>query len=196
MTASEVTVGTMIKVFWEDDDRFYPGVVTEFNEKGKAHLTDEAADKDGENIEVGGNDKKNKRGGAVKNFLAYSLCERWKSELGQSRLTDLAVEMQKKALLDTTLDNYGPKAERFINFCVNNQRPWLPATETPSPTPNLNGLFFTPVPTPIPSTEPWNGYPPSPTHSPPPLSPVSSPEYSPNSTPHPDTSELSEDEEY
>ncbi|KAK3243668.1 hypothetical protein CYMTET_46690 [Cymbomonas tetramitiformis] len=86
-------------------------------------------DKDGENIEVGGNDKKNKRGGAVKNFLAYSLCERWKSELGQSRLTDLAVEMQKKALLDTTLDNYGPKAERFINFCVNNQRPWLPATE-------------------------------------------------------------------
>ncbi|KAK3242252.1 hypothetical protein CYMTET_48045 [Cymbomonas tetramitiformis] len=98
-------------------------------DSGVSELTDEAADKDGENIEVGGNDKKNKRGGAVKNFLAYSLCERWKSELGQSRLTDLAVEMQKKALLDTTLDNYGPKAERFINFCVNNQRPWLPATE-------------------------------------------------------------------
>ncbi|KAK3250736.1 hypothetical protein CYMTET_39896 [Cymbomonas tetramitiformis] len=147
-----------IEVFWKDDDCFYPGVVTEFNEEGKAHvlyddgdketldlseenfkiiidssgvseLTDEAADKDGENIEDGGNDEKNKHGGAVKNFLAYPLCERWKRELGQSRLTGLAVEMQKKALLETTLDNYGPKAKRFIHFCEQNQWPWLPATE-------------------------------------------------------------------
>ncbi|KAK3241342.1 hypothetical protein CYMTET_48883 [Cymbomonas tetramitiformis] len=37
--------------------------------------------------------------------------------------------MQKKALLDTTMGNYGPKARRFIYFCEQHQRPWLPATE-------------------------------------------------------------------
>ncbi|KAK3265932.1 hypothetical protein CYMTET_25408 [Cymbomonas tetramitiformis] len=47
----------------------------------------------------------------------------------ESRLTELAVKMQKKALLDTTMGNYGPKAQRFIYFCEQHQRPWLPATE-------------------------------------------------------------------
>ncbi|KAK3260837.1 hypothetical protein CYMTET_30227 [Cymbomonas tetramitiformis] len=93
-------------VFWKDDDCFYPGVVKEFNEDGKAHdggeetldlskenfkiinssgvseLTDEAANADGENIDCGGDYEKNKRGGAVENFLTHSLCERWRSELG------------------------------------------------------------------------------------------------------------------
>ncbi|KAK3245308.1 hypothetical protein CYMTET_45115 [Cymbomonas tetramitiformis] len=149
----KVTVGTKIEVFWEDDDCFYPGVVKEFNEDGKAHVlyddgdeetldlskenfkiihsTDEAANADGENTErsSGGNYEEYKRGGAVQNFLTRSLCERWRSELGPSRLTELAVSMQRKALLDTTKDNYGPKARRFILFCERDQRPWLPASE-------------------------------------------------------------------
>ncbi|KAK3247101.1 hypothetical protein CYMTET_43392 [Cymbomonas tetramitiformis] len=140
-------------VFWEDDDCFYPGVVKEFNEDGKAHVlyddgdeetldlseenfkiihsTDETTDADGENTErsSGGNYEEYKRGGAVQNFLTRSLCERWRSELGPSRLTELAVSMQRKALLDTTKDNYGPKARRFILFCERDQRPWLPASE-------------------------------------------------------------------
>ncbi|KAK3243683.1 hypothetical protein CYMTET_46679 [Cymbomonas tetramitiformis] len=144
-------------VFWKDDDCFYPGVVKEFNEDGKAHvlyddgdeetldlskenfkiinssgvseLTDEAADADGENIDCGGDYEENKRGSAVENFLTHSLCERWRSELGQSRLTELAVKMQRKALLDTTIGNYGPKARRFILFCEQHQRLWLPASE-------------------------------------------------------------------
>ncbi|KAK3242625.1 hypothetical protein CYMTET_47689 [Cymbomonas tetramitiformis] len=152
-TASKVTVGTKIEVFWEDDDCFYPGVVKEFNEDGKAHVlyddgdeetldlskenfkiihsTDETTDADGENTErsSGGNYEEYKRGGAVQNFLTRSLCERWRSELGPSRLTELAVSMQRKALLDTTKDNYGPKARRFILFCERDQRPWLPASE-------------------------------------------------------------------
>ncbi|KAK3279806.1 hypothetical protein CYMTET_12326 [Cymbomonas tetramitiformis] len=98
-----------------------------------SELTDEAADADGENIEnienSGGDYEENKRGGAVQNFLTRSLCERWRSELGQSRLTELAVTMQRKALLDTTMSNYGPKAQRFILFCEQHQRPWLPASE-------------------------------------------------------------------
>eukprot|EP00854_Cymbomonas_tetramitiformis_P006060 gene6060-biopygen6092 len=87
----------------KDDDCFYPDVVKEFNENGKAHvlyddgdeetldlseenfkiigssgvseLTDEAADADGEDIDRGGDYKENKRGGAVENFLTRSLCE-------------------------------------------------------------------------------------------------------------------------
>ncbi|KAK3250616.1 hypothetical protein CYMTET_40020 [Cymbomonas tetramitiformis] len=149
----KVTVGTKIEVFWEDDDCFYPGVVKEFNEDGKAHVlyddgdeetldlseenfkiinsTDETTDADGENTErsSGGNYDEYKRGGAVQNFLTRSLCERWRGELGPSRLTELAVSMQQKALLDTTKDNYGPKARRFILFCELHQRPWLPASE-------------------------------------------------------------------
>ncbi|KAK3237305.1 hypothetical protein CYMTET_52609 [Cymbomonas tetramitiformis] len=157
-TASKVTVGSKIEVFWKDDDCFYPGVVKEFNEDGKAHvlyddgdeetldlseenfkiinsvseLTDEAADADGENIEriSGGDYEEYKRGGAVQSFLTRSLCERWRSELGPSQLMELAT-MQRKALLDTTMSNYGPKARRFILFCEQHQRPWLPASEAP-----------------------------------------------------------------
>ncbi|KAK3237947.1 hypothetical protein CYMTET_52011 [Cymbomonas tetramitiformis] len=143
-------------MFFIEARPFYPGVVKEFNEDGKAHvlyddgdeetldlseenfkiinnvseLTDEAADADGENIENSGGDyEEYKRGGVVQNFLTRSLCERWRSELGPSRLTELAVTMQRKALLDTTMSNYGPKARRFILFCEQHQRPWLPASE-------------------------------------------------------------------
>ncbi|KAK3287923.1 hypothetical protein CYMTET_4601 [Cymbomonas tetramitiformis] len=92
-------------------------------------LTNEAAYTANENVDKGADYKVNKRGGAVENFLTLSLCERWRSELGRSRLTELAVKMQRKSLLDTTLSNYGPKAQRFIHFCVQQCRPWLPATE-------------------------------------------------------------------
>eukprot|EP00854_Cymbomonas_tetramitiformis_P012366 gene12366-biopygen12720 len=154
---SQVTVGSKIEVFWEDDDCFYPGVVKEFNEDGKAHVlyddgdeetldlskenfkiissstvsvpTNEAADTANENVDNGANYKVDKRGGAVEIFLTHSRCERWRSELGQSRLTELAVKMQRKSLLDTTMSNYGPKARRVIHFCVQQRRPWLPATE-------------------------------------------------------------------
>ncbi|KAK3237659.1 hypothetical protein CYMTET_52279 [Cymbomonas tetramitiformis] len=37
-TANKVTVSTRIKVCWKDDDQFYPGVVKEFNDDGKAHV--------------------------------------------------------------------------------------------------------------------------------------------------------------
>eukprot|EP00854_Cymbomonas_tetramitiformis_P028999 gene28999-biopygen30148 len=94
-----------------------------------SELTDETAEADGEDIDRGGDYEENKRGGAVENFLTRTLCERWSSELGQSRLTELAVRMQQRALLDTTMSNYGPKARRFILFCEQHQRPWLPATE-------------------------------------------------------------------
>eukprot|EP00854_Cymbomonas_tetramitiformis_P006166 gene6166-biopygen6199 len=134
--------GEMEALATEDDVCFYVGVVKKLNEHSKAHvlyghgdeetldlseenfkficssgvseLTDETADMNGENIDCAGDYKENKRGGAVENFLTRSLCERWRIELGQSRFTDLAVRMQQRALLDMTLNNYGPKARRFI----------------------------------------------------------------------------------
>eukprot|EP00854_Cymbomonas_tetramitiformis_P003162 gene3162-biopygen3108 len=97
---------------------------------GVSELTDETVDVNGENIDCGGDYKENTRGGAVYNFLMRSLCERWRSELGQSQFTDLAVKMQQKALLNTALNNYGPKARRFIHFGEQHRRSWLPATAT------------------------------------------------------------------
>eukprot|EP00854_Cymbomonas_tetramitiformis_P000289 gene289-biopygen203 len=128
----EGAAATVVAPYWPGQSWFWEleAIATEIiNDSGVSELTNEAEDRNNENVKIGGDIKKNKRGSAVKNFLAQSLCERWKSELGQSRLSKLAVEMQKKALLDSTLGNYGPKAERFIQFCVNSQMQWLPATE-------------------------------------------------------------------
>ncbi|KAK3248780.1 hypothetical protein CYMTET_41757 [Cymbomonas tetramitiformis] len=122
----EGAAATVVAPYWPDLSEENFKII---NDSGVSELTNEAEDRNNENVKIGGDIKKNKRGSAVKNFLAQSLCERWKSELGQSRLSKLAVEMQKKALLDSTLGNYGPKAERFIQFCVNSQMQWLPATE-------------------------------------------------------------------
>eukprot|EP00854_Cymbomonas_tetramitiformis_P003985 gene3985-biopygen3918 len=49
--------------------------------------------------------------------------------MGQSDFTELVILMQRRSLLDSTLSNYGPQAERFVQFCVRQQRQWLPATE-------------------------------------------------------------------
>eukprot|EP00854_Cymbomonas_tetramitiformis_P008950 gene8949-biopygen9116 len=133
--ATEVTVGTRLEVYWEDDDKFYPGVVKNFNDDGAAHVVYDDGDEEtlnlseekfnillceGENEqnkERGGDYKENKRGGETQNFFASSLCGRWRSELGQSDYTDLAILMQRRSLLDSTLGNYGPKAEKFAQFC-------------------------------------------------------------------------------
>eukprot|EP00854_Cymbomonas_tetramitiformis_P000288 gene288-biopygen202 len=77
----------------------------------------------------GGDYKENKRGGDTQNFFTRSLCGRWRGELGQSAFTDLAIQMQRRSLLNSTLSNYGPKAERFVYFCQHQHRQWLPASE-------------------------------------------------------------------
>eukprot|EP00854_Cymbomonas_tetramitiformis_P034138 gene34138-biopygen15880 len=55
-----------------------------------------------------------------------ALEESWRSELGESSLTELAVQMQGAALQDTTLGNYRPKATTFQQLCVTDGRSWLP----------------------------------------------------------------------
>eukprot|EP00854_Cymbomonas_tetramitiformis_P004302 gene4302-biopygen4234 len=145
--AAATVVAPYWPVFWEDDDKFYPGVVKSFNEDGATHEVYDDGDKESlnlseekcnillsegvyeQNMERGGDYKENKRGGDTPNFFARSLCGRWRDELGQSDYTDLAILMQQRSLLDSTLSNYGPKAERFVQFRVRQDRQWLPATE-------------------------------------------------------------------
>ncbi|KAK3266720.1 hypothetical protein CYMTET_24678 [Cymbomonas tetramitiformis] len=77
---AKVTVGTRLEVFWEDDDKFYPGVVKSFNEDGATHEVYDDGDKESlnlseekcnillsegvyeQNMERGGDYKENKRG--------------------------------------------------------------------------------------------------------------------------------------
>eukprot|EP00854_Cymbomonas_tetramitiformis_P034194 gene34194-biopygen19297 len=135
-STSKVTVGTRLEVFWEDDDNFYPGVVKSFNDNGAALVVYDDGDEETLNLseekfnillskgvyeqnkECGGDFKENKRGGDTQSFFVRSLCGRWKNELRQSDYTDLAILMQRRSLLDSTLSNYGPKAERFMQFCT------------------------------------------------------------------------------
>ncbi|KAK3276403.1 hypothetical protein CYMTET_15514 [Cymbomonas tetramitiformis] len=156
-TTPKVTVGTRLEVFWVDDDKFYPGSVKSFHEDGTAHVVYDDGDEEtlnlseekfnilhsagvyeqngetaevlNENMERGGDDKENKRGGDAQNFFTRSLCGRWRGELGQSDFTDLAIQMQRRSLLESTPSNYGPKAECFVQFCQHQQRQWLPASE-------------------------------------------------------------------
>ena len=61
-------------------------------------------------------------------FLQQAVCLRWKTELGTSEHTDLAVQMQQAALQPTTKGNYDPKVRKFVLFCQEEGREWLPAT--------------------------------------------------------------------
>ncbi|KAK3269697.1 hypothetical protein CYMTET_21865 [Cymbomonas tetramitiformis] len=58
-----------------------------------------------------------------------TLRERRRGELGVSRFTELAVQMQEQALKETTRGNYGPKSKKFKDFCEDEGREWLPTSE-------------------------------------------------------------------
>ncbi|KAK3239353.1 hypothetical protein CYMTET_50714 [Cymbomonas tetramitiformis] len=58
-----------------------------------------------------------------------ALLGRWRGELGVSRFTELAVQMQEQALKETPQGNYGPKSKKFKGFCEGEGREWLPASE-------------------------------------------------------------------
>ncbi|KAK3235269.1 hypothetical protein CYMTET_54516 [Cymbomonas tetramitiformis] len=96
----KVTVDTRLEVYyWEDDDKFYPGVVKNFNDDGTLLVVYDDGDEEtlnlseekfnillcegenDQNKERGGDYKENKRGGETQNFFIRSLCGRWRSEL-------------------------------------------------------------------------------------------------------------------
>ncbi|KAK3237122.1 hypothetical protein CYMTET_52788 [Cymbomonas tetramitiformis] len=63
------------------------------------------------------------------NFCSCALRRRWESEPRELVLTELAMQMHGLALRDSTKNNYGPKVQHFVQFCVQERQPWLPATE-------------------------------------------------------------------
>ncbi|KAK3237937.1 hypothetical protein CYMTET_52014 [Cymbomonas tetramitiformis] len=50
-------------------------------------------------------------------------------ELGDSSLTELAVQMQGTALGSKTVSNYQPNSQAFMNSCVAEGHQWLPTTK-------------------------------------------------------------------
>ncbi|KAK3283877.1 hypothetical protein CYMTET_8442 [Cymbomonas tetramitiformis] len=60
-------------------------------------------------------------------FLEQAFRLRWRTELGISEHGELAVQMQEAALQPSTKGNCEPKVKKFILYCQQQQREWLPA---------------------------------------------------------------------
>ncbi|KAK3268306.1 hypothetical protein CYMTET_23178 [Cymbomonas tetramitiformis] len=117
--------GLKVKVYWPQDDAWYTGTVGDTGSDGLTHIAYEDGDKEDmskERYEV--------LPAAVQEVTGWdaALQERWRGELGDSSLTELAVQMQGAALGGKTVGNYRPKARAFMAFCEAEGRQWLPAT--------------------------------------------------------------------
>ncbi|KAK3287371.1 hypothetical protein CYMTET_5118 [Cymbomonas tetramitiformis] len=119
--------GLKVKVYWPQDDAWYTGTVGDTGSDGLTHIAYEDGDK--EDLDMS-KERYEVLPAAVQEVAGWDavLQERWRGELGDSSLTELAVQMQGAALGDKTVGNYRPKARAFMAFCEAESRQWLPAT--------------------------------------------------------------------
>ncbi|KAK3284631.1 hypothetical protein CYMTET_7731 [Cymbomonas tetramitiformis] len=119
--------GLKVKVYWPQDDAWYTGTVGDTGSDGLTHIAYEDGDK--EDLDMS-KERYEVLPAAVQEVAGWdaALQERWRGELGDSSLTELAVQMQGAALGDKTVGNYRPKARAFMAFCEAESRQWLPAT--------------------------------------------------------------------
>ncbi|KAK3267531.1 hypothetical protein CYMTET_23912 [Cymbomonas tetramitiformis] len=119
--------GLKVKVYWPQDDAWYTGTVGDTGSDGLTHIAYEDGDK--EDLDMS-KERYEVLPAAVQEVAGWdaALQERWRGELGDSSLTELAVQMQGAALGDKTVGNYRPKARAFMAFCEAEGRQWLPAT--------------------------------------------------------------------
>ncbi|KAK3276674.1 hypothetical protein CYMTET_15272 [Cymbomonas tetramitiformis] len=119
--------GFKVKVYWPQDDAWYTGTVGDTGSDGLTHIAYEDGDK--EDLDMS-KERYEVLPAAVQGVAGWdaALPERWRGELGESSLTELAVQMQGAALGDKTVGNYRPKARAFMAFCEAESRQWLPAT--------------------------------------------------------------------
>ncbi|KAK3267985.1 hypothetical protein CYMTET_23486 [Cymbomonas tetramitiformis] len=119
--------GLKVKAYWPQDDAWYTGTVGDTGSDGLTHIAYEDGDK--EDL-VMSKERYEVLPEAVQEVAGWdaALQERWTGELGNSSLTELAVQMQGAALGDKTVGNYRPKARAFMAFCEAEGRQWLPAT--------------------------------------------------------------------
>ncbi|KAK3239085.1 hypothetical protein CYMTET_50960 [Cymbomonas tetramitiformis] len=122
-----LAVGCKVKVYWPQDDAWYTGTVGGTGTDGLTHVAYEDGDKEDLDMRK---EKYEVLPAAVQEVAGWdeALQERWRGELGDSSLTELAVQMQGAALGDKTVGNYRPKAWAFMAFCEAEGREWLPAT--------------------------------------------------------------------
>ncbi|KAK3237107.1 hypothetical protein CYMTET_52773 [Cymbomonas tetramitiformis] len=114
-------------VYWPQDDAWYTGTVGVTGPHGLTHIAYEDGDK--EDLDM--SKEKYEVLPAVVQEIAgrdAALQERWKGELGDCSLIELAVRMQGESLGDNTVANYWPKARAFTAFCEVESKEWLPAT--------------------------------------------------------------------
>ncbi|KAK3289450.1 hypothetical protein CYMTET_3129 [Cymbomonas tetramitiformis] len=119
--------GLKVKVYWPQDDAWYTGTVGDMGSDGLTHIAYEDGDK--EDLDMS-KERYEVLPAAVQEVTGWdaALQERWRGELGDSSLTELAVQMQGAALGGKTVGNYRPKARAFMAFCEAEGRQWLPAT--------------------------------------------------------------------
>eukprot|EP00854_Cymbomonas_tetramitiformis_P008481 gene8481-biopygen8602 len=140
--AAAVPAGTRLTLYWELDDAWYPGVVQLYRDgggfanivydDGDEEVVDLAEEKFSviDDVEitigeknalltdsvgtssappVGTEENKIKK----TSFLEQAFCLRWRTELGISEHSELAVQMQEAALQPTTKVNYEPKVKKI-----------------------------------------------------------------------------------
>ncbi|KAK3269832.1 hypothetical protein CYMTET_21730 [Cymbomonas tetramitiformis] len=119
--------GLKVKVYWPQDDVWYTGTVGDTGSDGLTHIAYKDGDK--EDLDMS-KERYEVLPAAVQEVTGWdaALQERWRGELGDSSLTELAVQMQGAALGGKTVGNYRPKARAFMAFCEAEGRQWLPAT--------------------------------------------------------------------
>ncbi|KAK3270288.1 hypothetical protein CYMTET_21313 [Cymbomonas tetramitiformis] len=126
-TRSGTTQGCRVKVYWPVDDAWYTGTVGDNGADGLTHVA--YVDGDQEDLDMS-KEKYEVLPAAVQEVSGWdaALQERWRGKLGDSSLTELAVQMQGAALGGKTVGNYWPKARALMAFCEAESREWLPAT--------------------------------------------------------------------
>ncbi|KAK3240700.1 hypothetical protein CYMTET_49479 [Cymbomonas tetramitiformis] len=124
----ELVAGCKVKAYWSEDDAWYTGTVGDTGPDGLTHSAYKDGDK--EDLDMS-KEKYEVVPAAVQEVSDWdaALQERWRGDLGDSSLTELAVRMQGAALGGKTVGNYWPKARAFMTFCEAEDRERLPATE-------------------------------------------------------------------
>ena len=125
----EVRSGCKIEIFWPDDQLWYPGTVGVTGADGKRKI--EYDDGEIEFLELSKEKYRLPTAEAptLEPTWRTAMLAHWSAKLGDGALADEAAEMQAAALRPSTAGNYEAHWKTFVDFCLEEGLPWLPATE-------------------------------------------------------------------